>query len=1551
MDSQSPITFNGDSPLHVAVRQGQIEDVRTILIQQQVDVNILNSKHETPLHLACSKGDSAIVQLLIAFGADPYIKDCNSNTAYMSVISHNIGILMDGLLNHCTIWINGPTLSSSSNSLLHAAVRLGELENVQRILEQHFDSVNEVNPLNETPLHLACALGHKQIVHLLMSNGADMYTRDCCNNAPIHRAVSKGHLDIMNSLIITFLCDPKLKGYQGRTLLHFACGVGNVDLVNTLIKKYCISPMATDAVNQTPLHVAASHGQEEIVCLLITKYNHPVEHKTNSSFTPLHLACFCGHLNTVRTLLTKHSADLEACSDNGKSIHQAAVGGHIDILLMLVSDFSCSSHTKDNDGRTILHYACCNGSTELSKFLITDFNLDPLIADNRGSTPLHMACWCGHEELARLLITKYNCPFDVKNEREGTPLHTACLSGSLSIVKMLLSEYKANLYALNHQNNTPLHLAALAGRTDTIKTLVIEFGCDPQVKGFKGRSLLHHACEKGHTNLAMILITDLKLDPLSVDDSGNTPLHMACLSGSLSVVKMLLSEYKANLHALNHQNDTPLHFAALAGQTDTIKTLVIEFGCDPQIKGFKGRSLLHRACEKGHTNLAIILITDLKLDPLSVDDSGNTPLHMACWGGHEELARLLITKYNCPVDKMEETPLHTACSSGNLSVVKMLPSEYKANLHALNHQNDTPLHLAALTGQTDTIKMLVIEFGCDPQVKGFKGRSLLHHACDKGHTNLAMILITDFKLDPLSVDDSGNTPLHMACWCGHEEVARLFITKYNCPVNIKNKKKTTPLHLTCYFGHLNVVRMLVLEFKADINAKDYQNSTPLGTAALGGHVDIVQMLISEFGCSPNVKGFEGQSLLHYACSKGNLLTAKALIKECPLLIHSTNSYGNSPLHFSSLLGWAKQVRLLLFEYHAPVFIRNKAGKTALDLAKDESIKKIFKEYISSEHKSIQQEYEKLQTLSLKKYSGNQIITRVFVIGNPGSGKSTLIESLKRKGVISSRLLVSQEDVPPHTAGIVPSLYQSKKTGRLLYYDFAGDGEYYSSHGAILEMVSHSTVGTNVYVIVANLTKDGMTLCNEIGYWLTFISYHAMNVDSQHALKVVVVLSHSDCLTLADSTNRLNSIKQYLRNQKDNCNMQKLSIIDILSSDCRRPRSSQVIEDTLQQISRDTPPYNISFETSLLHGLLQKDFGNVVACKLHDLLIHIKDTGIYLPTVAKELYPLVKELHEIGVLMMIGQNKDQCENHFLLLDPSSLTNEVHQRLFSDSARQKFNSSVSPYYANMGIIPESYLTSILPEHITKECLIQLQYCQEFSHAEVGLNYLVTPDDALNDHLLYFPVLCKLESEQSDWPTDPKLTFSIGWYTKCTGKFDYFPARYLHVLLLRLAFTFALPIASCNITESNQVSAHNRRCTMWKNGIRWLMEEGVECIFEVVNDNKGIVIIMKSEEHSKEWAIILSKIIDKAMQAKAEFCDSVSLRHFLLNSNDTLSFVYEDKLFAISDVERVIREGKKKVISVNGQAFLDSSHLCVLKKYTYWGKLMLLSKDACYGTVTNY
>ena len=1242
MDSQSPITFNGDSPLHVAVRQGQVEDVKEILSQQQVDVNILNSKQETPLHLACSKGDSAIVQLLVAFGADPYVKDSNNRNAYSRG-----GFCIDNLMNELLyshdfrLWIDGRIHPDKENSL-HTAVRLERLDDIQRIIEKKIVDINDTNANRETPLHLACTLGHKRIVYILISNGADIYKKDYLNNAPIHRAVSQGYIDTVDYLITDCACNPHIKGYQDRTLLHFACGTGKFKMVTTLIEKYGVSPMVTDAVNQAPLHIAASHDQKEVLCLLITKYSLVVDCRSNYKLSPLHLACYCGHVSIVNTLLLQYKADLNA---------------------------------HDESGSTPFLKAALGGNSVLVELMITYFNQNPLsVTDDSGNTPLHLACLGGHAELARLLINKYNCPIDVKNVDRQTPLHLACSRGHLDVSKVVLSECmiegnKRFYNALDKCNNTPLDLSIKHGNAKVVHILSAEYGLKTHVRGAESKPLLHQLAAGGFTTLLQELISRFNYDPACPDEDGNTILHTAAQHGQYEVAKFLMAHH-SNRCAIDHRNS-----------------------------------------------------------------HGQTALHCACISGDTRMAKFLVAN--------------------------------KADI-------------------TDS--------------RGFKKQSLLHHALANGHTSTAKTLIEDFHLSLHCIDEDGNTPLHL----------------------------------------------------------------------------------------------------------------------------------------SSLAGQTESVRLLLYEYHAPLYVRNKAGKTALDLATEDSTKKVIREYANSEHKRIQHEYEELRAKSIHKYSGQQVITRVFVLGNSGSGKSTLVESLKRKGIISSLFAVTEADVPPHTAGIIPSVHHSKEAGRLLYYDFAGDQEYYSSHAAILEMVSRSTVGGNVFLIVANLTKYDAILQDEIGYWLSFISYHGKALDSQCKLKVIVVLSHIDRLSVADSEWKLESARQFLYTHINQCNEVTFDA-EIVSSNCRSPRSSRSVASILHQISKDTPPCSISYEASLLHGILEKDFGNVIACKFHELLSSIMETiDIFLPTSATALYPTVKELHDVGLLMLIGQNEDELEDYILLLNSSSLTNEVHEILFSNSAVKQLRCTIGPHFANMGILPESYLSKLLPEHITKECLVQLQYCQEFTCADVGLDSSGVSNSVSEKNLLYFPALCKLDHEQSNWPTDPLLNFSIGWYAKCTGKFDYFPARFLHVLLLRLAFAFALRFENCNITEINKIQACNRRCTMWKNGIHWIMEEGVECIFEMVNDNKGIVIITKSEEGSKEWAGILSVIISKTMQAKTEFCSTVSLYHFLLKSDDISSFKNEDKLFKITEIEHVINDGKEKVVSVSGRRFFNLSQLDILfKEYNFGGK----------------
>ena len=93
---------------------------------------------------------------------------------------------------------------------------------------------------------------------------------------------------------------------------------------------------------------------------------------------------------------------------------------------------------------------------------------------------------------------------------------------------------------------------------------------------------------------------------------------------------------------------------------------------------------------------------------------------------------------------------------------------------------------------------------------------------------------------------------------------------------------------------------------------------------------------------------------------------------------------------------------LLYTYNAPVYLRNSAGKTAREVTKSSKIKALIDDYLK------QTNYKELNWLSSKQYSGEQRLTRVFVVGNVISGKSTLIESLKREGFFTSRTQVPEK---------------------------------------------------------------------------------------------------------------------------------------------------------------------------------------------------------------------------------------------------------------------------------------------------------------------------------------------------------------------------------------------------------------------------------------------------------------------------------------------------------------------------------------------------------------
>ena len=390
MDSQS----ESDSPLHSAVRSGQYEELRKLLGELDVDVNCINSYHETPILLACALGQQSIIELLITFGANVFIKDCNGKDCYDRMAGHDIYNLVNKLsFSHDFLC---PTLTSS-NTWLHDAVKLRQSETMQDVLQQKAMGIDDKNSAHETPLHLACAIGHDGIVHMLVINGASMYAKDSYNNAPVHRAASKGHINVVDMLITKFGCDPTIRGYQGRSLLHFACASGNIKLVEILVQRKVLNPVSDrDACGLTPLHIASLCGHKEVLSMLIVKLNCDIECKSGGAETPLHLACINGHTNAVKLLVLEHKADLYAhnCRKN-LPLHLAATFGHIDVIKALVYDCNSDPSKKGRKGRTILHTACVYGQLKLAETLIADFGLDLMDLDEDKNTPLHSAAMDG----------------------------------------------------------------------------------------------------------------------------------------------------------------------------------------------------------------------------------------------------------------------------------------------------------------------------------------------------------------------------------------------------------------------------------------------------------------------------------------------------------------------------------------------------------------------------------------------------------------------------------------------------------------------------------------------------------------------------------------------------------------------------------------------------------------------------------------------------------------------------------------------------------------------------------------------------------------------------------------------------------------------------------------------------------------------------------------------------------------------------------------------------------------------------------------------------
>lgn len=217
-------------PIFAPTFHGNLAAVKKLLEEDSALITVRDAKKLTPLHVAASRGQYNVAQLLIDYGAD----------------------------------VQGPTDNGEWTPLVFASYR-GHYEMAKVLIENGAG----VTAADGNPIHYSGQRKHKDICRLLVEHGA------------IDNLIDTGDADIIDLFRSAYSYDsesvieildrrPELvdfKDKHGRTPLHEACTQGDMKTVGALLK-YGADVTIRDANGQTPADRAEAHNQYAVTKLL-----------------------------------------------------------------------------------------------------------------------------------------------------------------------------------------------------------------------------------------------------------------------------------------------------------------------------------------------------------------------------------------------------------------------------------------------------------------------------------------------------------------------------------------------------------------------------------------------------------------------------------------------------------------------------------------------------------------------------------------------------------------------------------------------------------------------------------------------------------------------------------------------------------------------------------------------------------------------------------------------------------------------------------------------------------------------------------------------------------------------------------------------------------------------------------------------------------------------------------------------------------------------------------------------------------------------------------
>jgi ankyrin repeat protein len=512
---------NHGSVLHRAVAEHDVRLVR-LLLDHGADANLKQDWGSmSPLLRAVELGDFDLCQLLVEHDADITVKT-RDGVDLMTLAACQGDKRIGQLL-----------LEKGAGLSIHTAIALGKADEVRQMIAADELLVNDLDDyLHQTPLAWAAMCGHLELVKLLIDNKAnvnagvirddkfmnladgqekqvpDALELDVADHLPLQMAAAMGHTDIIrvllqHSAIIDATGTVKRtplwyaveyeKYAAVKLLLEHDATISDDSATNSILSLTCNNLEITELLlSRNPSPVAVNEALRHAVI------QHHFELSVNKkvidrllaagAVADIHTACILGQTARVSELIEtdRISIDLvDADFSDERPLQLAAAYGHAEIVQMLI-DCGAEMDVKNDSA---LASAAGFGQLEAMKLLLQKgANIEG--RNWRGSTPLISAAAGGHPEAVKLLI---ECGAQIlsRDSYRNTALHEAASYGTIETIVVLL-EAGMPVDSRNALRETALHVAASRGDVELV-TFLLKAGADVNARNRRGQFPLYYA--------------------------------------------------------------------------------------------------------------------------------------------------------------------------------------------------------------------------------------------------------------------------------------------------------------------------------------------------------------------------------------------------------------------------------------------------------------------------------------------------------------------------------------------------------------------------------------------------------------------------------------------------------------------------------------------------------------------------------------------------------------------------------------------------------------------------------------------------------------------------------------------------------------------------------------------------------------------------------------------------------------------------------------------------------------------------------------------------